>query len=264
MKRILLVGLDEPEYRDLKARTEVPLIFHPSLPTLKVSDGELWTESRVHPGRMLTASAVVYHGIFDDDFDFLEALALWGGPCLPGSLGLMRCRKRIPCLAQALRVTRYGAARRGYLFPGQSHRAEERTVAKWGNRHCGENKEQFTGAFSAAEPTALEPFFDGEAVRVVLVGDRAWQIRLEGDDWLKSIHHPAAAFMPIDPALLADTRALAGHFGLEIVGVDYIAGPGGDHHLLEVNHIPNVTVFPEIREAFLELAARWIGDLSGA
>jgi glutathione synthase/RimK-type ligase-like ATP-grasp enzyme len=64
--------------------------------------------------------------------------------------------------------------------------------------------------------------------------------------------------------LLADTRALARHFGLEIVGVDYIAGPGGDHHLLEVNPPPNETVFPEIREAFLALAARWIAELPGA
>lgn len=37
----------------------------------------------------------------------------------------------------------------------------------------------------------------------------------------------------------------------------------GDHPL-EVNHIPDVTVFHEIREAFLALAARWIGDLPGA
>jgi hypothetical protein len=204
---------------------------------------------------------VVYHGIFDDDFDFLEALALWGGPCLPGSVGLMRCRKRVPCLVQSLQVTRYGAGGRGYLFPGQSVRASRTTVAKWGNRHCGENKERFDGSFTAAEPTALEPFFEGQAVRIVVMEERAWQIRLEGDDWLKSIHHPTAAFMPIDPGLLADARALAGHFGLEMVGVDYIARPDGDHRLLEVNHIPNVTVFPEIREAFLEMTARWIEAL---
>ena len=75
--------------------------------------------------------------------------------------------------------------------------------------------------------------------------------------WLKSIHHPAAAFMPIDAELLADARALATGLGLEVIGVDYMIGADGSKHLLEVNHAANVTVFPEIREAFLDLAAAW-------
>jgi hypothetical protein len=31
-------------------------------------------------------------------------------------------------------------------------------------------------------------------------------------------------------------------------------------HLLEVNHVPNVTVFPEVREAYLDLVVRWAGE----
>ena len=80
---------------------------------------------------------------------------------------------------------------------------------------------------------------------------------MAGDGWLKSIHHQDAAFMPIDPELLDDSRRLAAHFGLEIVGVDYIVAPDGSRHLLEVNHVPNVTVFPEVREAYLDLVVEW-------
>jgi glutathione synthase/RimK-type ligase-like ATP-grasp enzyme len=61
--------------------------------------------------------------------------------------------------------------------------------------------------------------------------------------------------MPIDPELLDDARRLAAHFGLEVVGVDYIVSSDGSRHLLEVNHVPTVTVLPEVRAAYLDLVA---------
>lgn len=39
---------------------------------------------------------------------------------------------------------------------------------------------------------------------------------------------------------------------------DYIVAPDGTPHLLELNHVPNVTQFAEIRTAYLDYAARWI------
>jgi hypothetical protein len=42
-----------------------------------------------------------------------------------------------------------------------------------------------------------------------------------------------------------------------MLATDYIIAADGTKHLLEVNHIPNVTVFPEIREAYLDWAAGW-------
>jgi hypothetical protein len=137
------------------------------------------------------------------------------------------------------------------------------SVAKWGNWHCGENKERFTGAWDCAEPTVIESFVTGRAVRIMLVGDRHWQIALTGDDWRKSIHPDDAHFTPVDPALLDDARRLAAHFGLEMVGVDYMVGDDGTRHLLEVNHIPNVTRFPEIRQAYLDFVAEWVASREG-
>ena len=83
---------------------------------------------------------------------------------------------------------------------------------------------------------------------------------MTGDDWLKSVHHRDAAFMPLDSELLDDTRQLAAHFGLATIGVDYIVTPENTRHLLEVNHVPNVTVFPEVRAAYLDLVAAWADD----
>jgi glutathione synthase/RimK-type ligase-like ATP-grasp enzyme len=256
MSRLLVVGLDGPEIADLKHRHPAPAIYHPLLPQIRLDDGRLLVERASGPG-MLPVDRVVFHGIFADDYDFLTALALWGGPCLPSARGLLDCRERLPCLARALKVTRFGHMPRSWATRGQTVERASDTVAKWGNWHCGENKHRFTGTYTASEPTILEPFIVGEAVRIALVGAHAWQIRLAGDDWLHSIHHPRAAFMPIDDELLADTRALSHTLGLEVIGVDYMVGADGQKHLLEVNHAANVTVFPEIREAFLDLVAAW-------
>ena len=43
-----------------------------------------------------------------------------------------------------------------------------------------------------------------------------------------------------------------------MVGVDYMIGDDGTRHLLEVNHIPNVTRFPEIRAAYLNYVVEWL------
>src|SRR5262249_22786225 len=96
------------------------------------------------------------------------------------------------------------------------------------------------------------------AVRLVLIGDRNWQIRLEGEGWLKSIHDPKASFMEVDPELLEDTRAIGKAFGLEIVANDFIVTEKGFKHLLEVNHIPNGTRFPEIWEAYCHYVVQWV------
>lgn len=257
MKRLLLVGLDEPEYLALKARLSAPIVFHPVLPKLKLEHGDLFVERTTVANSYLPVSHVVFHGIFENDFDFINTLALWRGRCLPAARGLLDGRLRMPCLARALEVTRFASMPRGFGTAGIRIEVATPSVAKWGNWHCGENKERFEGHWDCVEPTVVEPFIIGDAVRIMIVGAAAWQIRLTGDGWLKSIHHPAAAMMPIDPMLLDDARALGAHFGLELLGVDYMIGTDGTPHLLEVNHIPNVTVFEPVQHAFLDLVERW-------
>ncbi|MCA9178945.1 MAG: hypothetical protein KDB14_30990, partial [Planctomycetales bacterium] len=93
---------------------------------------------------------------------------------------------------------------------------------------------------------------------VVVIGDQFWQIKLEGDGWLKSLHHPAACFVEPDPQLVADTQRVARGFGLEIAANDYVVAPDGQPHLLEVNHIPNVTRFPEIWDAYSDYVIEWL------
>jgi hypothetical protein len=257
--RICIVGLDAAEHQEIQRRLGVPVVAHEVVPRMCVRDGQLLVAAR-NRAAMLPVSKVVFHGIFEDDLDFISGLALWGGPCLPNAAAMMDARLKFPCLVRALRHTRFGAPLRDYAGPGAELRYEDERVAKWGNWHCGENKERFSGDWTAQEASVVEPFLAGQSVRVVLIGQRAWQIRLEGQSWLKSIHDDRAAFMELDPELLEDTRAIGRGFGLELLANDYIVTERGTRHLLEVNHIPNVTRFPEIWEAYRDFVVEWAGS----
>lgn len=255
----VLIGLERPEIEELRSRVRRPLEAFEMLPKLQIRAGELFV------GRYGTwdwkgpVARVVFHGIFENDLPTLAALALWGGPCLPSAHGMLDCRPRIPNLARVRRVSRFATLPRSYTDAGTTYTADQPTVAKWGEWHCGEGKERFTGAWEAAsEPTLFEPYLEGEAVRVTVVGDRLWQIQLGGDDWKKSIHHPTAGVTALDPGLADDVRRMRDHFDLAVCAADYIVCPDGSKHLLELNHIPNVTQFPEVRAAFLDLAAAWL------
>lgn len=258
MKRyIMLVGLEESESTTIREIMDVPMITHLIIPKIRVTDGELWAETG-RGSQMVAISALLYHGIYENDLDFITGLAFWGGHCLPNPIGMMDLRLKLPGLVRALKHTRFGMAR-GFASANTRIPAEglER-VAKWGNWHCGENKERFSESWQGDSTSVIEAFLNGQAVRVVIIGDHHWQIKLEGDDWLKSIHHDSADFIDVDTELLADTKAIQSAFGLEIIANDYMVMPDGSKYLLEVNHIPNVTRFPELREAYINYAVVWL------
>ena len=85
---VCIVGLDEPESNAIRDLIDQPVIAHITLPKILLKDGQLFVESDRGP-RMLPVSKVIYHGIYEDDMDFISALALWGGPCLPNPRAMM-------------------------------------------------------------------------------------------------------------------------------------------------------------------------------
>lgn len=258
-ERLLLVGLEEAEVQYIIARTTYLVVAYDMLPRIKLVEGTLWVESTQTPDKYLEVHKVIYHGIIDQDFDFITLLALWGGACLPDAHGMMDLRLRHSGLVRAIRASKFGKLPRGMSLNAQTWDASADTVAKWSNWHCGENKHRFTGAWQSSEPTVYESFIKGEAVRIMIVGEEFWQIRLTGEDWLKSIHHEASGEMPADAELVEDGFRIAQYFQMQMVGIDYMVAETGEKYLLEVNHIPNVTVFPFINDAFLRYATAWVG-----
>ncbi|QDT90059.1 ATP-grasp domain-containing protein [Gimesia algae] len=258
-ENICLIGFDEPEIEILKQQISGRVIAHPSLPGFRVEDGQLYVDNE-SGGWQSRVDRVIFHGIFESDAELFVALALWGGPCFPDPLGMLNCRDKHACLVRALSQTQFPGFGRGYVPAGGSVKLETEQVAKWGNWHCGENKARVQGEWSAEFSSTLEPFYPGNAVRVVLLGDEVFQIQLTGDDWLKSIHDPTADFMNVDADLAEDTRALAQYFNLPVIANDYVVGEDGEKYLLEVNHIPNVTRFPLLWERYTELVINWCRD----
>ncbi len=259
-ERLAIIGLHHAEFTAVRNAHFGPVLHHEYLPKIAVVDGKLLME-RTNGSGMLPVDKVVYYGIFEDDLDFISGLALWGGPCFPNPQAMMDCRLKIPCLARALRYSAYGGAWRGYASSGVAISPSNGTlVAKWGNWHCGENKAKFAGTYQNDNSAIIEPYYVGEAVRIVLIGNQHWQVRLTGEGWLKSIHPENAGYMPVDEALLADSRKIQAGLGLDFLGNDYIIGLDGERYLLEVNHIPNVTRFEEMRLAYLAEVRAFIGQ----
>jgi len=253
-----LIGLEREEVQELTSRVACALVTFEMMPKVQLRDQQLYLARFGTWDWSGPISKVVFHGIFENDLPGIAALALWGGPCLPSASGLLDCRPRIANLARVRKVSRFAALPRSYTDAGTTFRTETASVAKWGEWHCGEGKERFASEWAAQEPALIEPFLAGEAVRVTAIGDRLFQLRLGGDDWKKSIHHATAAVRPLDDALAADVRAMRDHFGLAVCAADYIVSPDGTPHLLELNHVPNVTQFSEVRGAYLAFAANWI------
>lgn len=254
--RLCIIGLDHPVAEQVKQKHFGPIIFHPTLPKFYTTAGKLFIERSNGVG-MLPVDKVIFHGIFENDFDLITALAIWGGDCFPNALGMMDCRLKLPCLARALQYSQYNS-KRGMLAANTEVKVNQETVAKWGNWHCGENKARFNDQWTGEEAAIIEPFFEGEAVRVVSIGDRHLQIKLAGKSWLKSIHDEQAEIMELDAGLLADTLRVKEAFGLQMLANDYIFSSDGHHHLLEVNHIPNVTRFEQLQAIYVEQVLRWL------
>ncbi|MBN9284453.1 MULTISPECIES: hypothetical protein [unclassified Flavobacterium] len=254
--RIALVGIEPEEYDIIQANYQGHIVWHQAIPKILIKDGTLLMEKQTGVG-MLPIDKVVYYGIYENDFDFITGLALWGGDCFPNALGMMDCRLKIPCLVKAMQYSRFSSPR-GFISEDTEMDTQTDTVAKWGNWHCGENKHRFSGYWKSEEASVIEPFFSGEAVRIMIIGTEAWQIKLEGATWLKSIHPDEACFMPVDPELLEDSKQLMEKLRMDMIGNDYILGDNGTKYLLEVNHIPNITRFESVRLTYLHTVIAWI------
>ena len=259
-RRILLIGLQPEEIEALRLNlsNDFLIVAYDLLPKVRLNHGILSVESTKVSGKFLKVDQVVFHSIYEKDYDFITLLALWNGPCLPNATAMMNLRERIPGLVRSLAVSKFDGISRGMTLGKQNYSSDKEVVAKWGVWHCGEGKHKFSGDWISPETSVVEDFIEGEAVRIMLIGDKYWQVRLTGDTWLKSIHNEGSWKMEIDKNLLEDSKQIAKSFGIEMIGVDYMVGKNGVNYLLEVNHIPNVTVFPFMNEAFIEYSTNWL------
>jgi hypothetical protein len=140
-------------------------------------------------------------------------------------------------------------------------------VLKVGEEHRGEGKFLIRSAadISRWEGVAtMEPFFDGESVRVLLVGDEAFGVRIRNEgSWIKNSAGASVEPWAPDPALVAHARRAMQLFGLDIAGIDYVIDQGGPH-FIEINPFPRVGLSPESATAARAFFARRMDEIEAA
>ncbi len=257
MKPLLVtVGLDDPLEEALRARLEARVVAYPALPAAYALDGRLYVESWRVAGRWLQPDGVVFYGYWPGADGLRRALALSDVPTFPDVRATLCHDDKITSLVLCLRADPGGLpVPRGYLPAGTEAEAEGTRVVKQGDLHCGEGKSRVTGPLAPGVPSLVEPFLEGTSERVLLVGDKVWQLRYDSDDWRKNVRATVTPVIP-DPALVARARGTAAGLGLEVAGFDYQRTAAGDA-LLEVNAYPGLDDAPGAEEAFVDAVARW-------
>jgi hypothetical protein len=137
-------------------------------------------------------------------------------------------------------------------------------VLKTGNSHRGHDKYLiFDNKFPTWDGIAtLEPYFNGESVRILIIGNDIFGLKLENhESWIKNAS--GAEVYPFNPsnALISHAKAVAKFWGLEIAGVDYILEDNGSFHFLEINQFPGIAATDEIVEAAKKFLSKIMDDI---
>lgn len=212
---------------------------------------------------------VVYYARADDvrvEHDNLDFILADGLPCVPDPSVLRRMSDRHAVLAECVHaglvphpVLQGLAADRPRLpFPfvlktGQEHRGE--------GKHLCRSEEDVPPWDGVA---TLEPFFEGQSVRVLLIGELAFGIRFDNpDNWVKNQAGADVFPWEIPPEVESHARSVRALFGLDIAGMDYVVGDDG-FHFLEANQFPGVDFSDETAAAARAVFGAWMDRVEAA
>jgi hypothetical protein len=251
---LVTIGLDPALVDSLRQRLEARVVAYPAVPRVYSVDGQVRVESASVTGRWLEPGGVLFYGYFEDAGPARRALALASTPTFPDVGATLPLDERAMALLLALRADGRLSGR-GFVPSGVAVTVESEHVLKWGNRHCGEDKARVTGKVDPVGDAVIEPFVAGRSVRMLIVGDKAWQLHYESNDWRKNVG-ATITVADVDLGLLARTRRTVDRLGLALAGVDYVV-TGTDAVLLEVNAYPGLEDLPDASEAFLGMAESW-------
>lgn len=136
-------------------------------------------------------------------------------------------------------------------------------VVKTGQQHRGEGKHLIRNDYDAAAlswtgSATVEPFFIGESLRVLVIGDRSWGVWYDNPgSWIKN--SCGASIVRVEElgpgrphsnvaleSMLSHAWATMDVFGIDVAGVDYILKPSGEYHFLEINQYPGMNVSDQV------------------
>lgn len=177
----------------------------------------------------------------------LQALASSGVPCWPDPSTLLALSDRHAALARCVEagLVEHPVVQ-GVFSP--EPRLPFPYVLKVGNEHRGEGKHLIRQASDIPRwegIASMEPFFQGESARVLVIGERTFGVKIRNEQsWIKNSE--GASFEPWSPtdAVAEHARRVARAVGLLIAGVDYVLDAQG-FHFIEVNPFPRLGISQE-------------------
>ncbi|APR83258.1 Hypothetical protein A7982_08607 [Minicystis rosea] len=226
---------------------------------------------RLHRRRSATddfRGCVYFADVRDKDIERhnLRVLAASGLPCWPDPEALLGLSDRHAALARCVRA---GLVDHPVVLApfSQEPRLPFPYVLKIGDDHRGEGKHLIRSASDIVRwdgIATMEPFFDGESVRVLILGERAFGARIRNEStWIKNA--AGASFEPWEPdaAIVAHARRAMAVFGLEVAGVDYVIDDAGPR-FIELNPYPRVGLTKESAALAREIFARRMDAIEAA
>ena len=122
-------------------------------------------------------------------------------------------------------------------------------VLKTGNQHRGEGKHIIKCESDIPkwnDIASLEPFFEGDSVRVLIVGKDIFGLKVINEkSWVKNSAGGDFEIINLPDNLIDHALSVMHKFKLEISGVDYILNKD-KFHFLEINQFPGIGASDEI------------------
>ncbi len=123
-------------------------------------------------------------------------------------------------------------------------------VMKVGYEHRGlgkylVEKDEDLKQVQADDIITYEPFFKGSSVRILIIDEFYFGIKIDNkESWIANSPGAETFIFEVDKKsdIAIHARNVANYFGLEFAGVDYIVSDDGKHHFLEINQFPGLDV----------------------
>ncbi len=256
-----IIGLDRELAEPIRNRIRSPdnrVLVYDTPPKGYTENAYLHLEHPSAEGLWYPIDRALYYSYFPNVLGLRKAMAFAITPTYPN------VRKTIlhddKDLSLLLMEGDHQSLGRGYVPANtQMTLGHYRRVVKQGNEHCGEGKFKLESGttFAPSVDSLLEDFVFGESYRILVIGDKAWTIHYESEDWRKNVGgtQTLVSNLKLEKLYLSEAKRL----GLAVAGFDCIINDvNGCWHTLEVNCYPGIPDFAQ--EHFINEACKFLGE----
>lgn len=183
----------------------------------------------------------------------LKAIISSGVKCWPNPHTMLRMIDRHTVISQ---IYKSGLINHKIIqeeFKNQINSLNKSVVIKTGTDHRGIGKFLVKPGepYPAYEGLAtIEPYFEGESVRVMVVGQSVFGFKVQNDtNWIKNAPGANIYEYKLSNEIIEHAKKVNQLFHLDVYGVDYIVNNNGEFHFLEINQYPSFGALDSIRDA---------------